>query len=116
MGWLSTDIEATIAAWFNAHSADGEGPVLAQHVMRWTRSTLDGDQLTQNLSIKDLLDSIEGPDEHRLHITDVNWKMVHPLSCRLRGLTRCNIEACPDLLENGVYAMYDGEWVLVSRA
>lgn len=116
MGWLSEDVEATLAAWFNAHSTDDEGAVLAQHVMHWSRSTIDGNKLIRHKSIHDLLDTIEGPDEHRLHITETDWKMVHPLSCRMRGLPKCVIEPWPDLLENGVYALLGGEWVPVSSA
>ncbi len=114
MGWLSEEVEASIAAWFDAHSTDGEGALLAEHVMRWTRSTLDGNQLTPHLSIQDLLDSVEGPDEHQLHISGEDWKMTHPLTCRMRGLTRCTVEAWPDLMDEGTWALRSGEWVRLS--
>ena len=113
MGWLSDEVEGSIAAWFNSHSADGEASVLASHVMRWTRSTLDGDQLRVTVSIKDLLDGIEGSSEHRAFITDDEWKVVHPLSCRMRGLAHCAVRP-PEDMNAGEYSLQEGTWVAVS--
>jgi hypothetical protein len=79
--------------------------------MRWKRSALDGDQLTTLLSIQELLDGIEGPTEHRLLIEGETWKIIHPLTCRLRGLARCQVEAWPDLMDEGEYALHEGCWV-----
>lgn len=115
MGWLSEEVERTFASWLNAHSVDNalNRPdwSLAEDAMGWRRSTLDGDQLTQQLSIRDLLDSIEGPDEHRVLVGEDDWKMTHPLTCRMRGLTKCEVVAWPDLMDVGEYALREGVWV-----
>ena len=117
MGWLSEEVERTIASWLNAHSVDNAlgrpDWSLAEDAMRWQRSTLDGDQLTQHLSLRELLDSIEGPDEHRCLIYGETWKMTHPLSCRMRGLRHCDV-LIPTDLDDGEFAYREGTWIDVA--
>jgi hypothetical protein len=119
MGWLSQEVERTIASWINANNLDTvmDRPdfTLAEDAMRWKRSTLDGDQLTVLLSLRELCDRIEGSPEHVLYILAGEWRLVHPLSCRMRGLIHCTVPNDPGLdptfMKEGTYALRDGEWI-----
>jgi hypothetical protein len=59
MGWLSYQVQRTLADWLGADHSRDEAEALADAAVRWKRSTLDGDQLTNVLSIRELLDEVE---------------------------------------------------------
>ena len=114
MGWLAEEVGRTLASWINANSLErvlGDHDYnLAADAMAWRRSTLDGDQLTSELSIRDLLDLIEGKDEHVLYVFITEWKMQHPLRCRMTGLAHCQVTV-PEGLHPGTYTLQEGQWI-----
>ena len=69
--------------------------------------------MTNVLSIGELLDGIEGADEHVLHITEGDWKLTHPLACRIAGLTRCKV-LVPTLMFEGTFVLQGDSWVEVT--
>jgi hypothetical protein len=113
MGWLSEEVERQIAAWFRDHYfGDTDSAQLARRVMQRRRSSLDGDQMTNLLSIRDLLDKVEGDNSHLLMVTEKEWKMTHPLTCRMAGLIWCTV-APAEGLAPGTYALREERWELV---
>lgn len=106
MGWLSEEVERSLSAWLHAEAVD----LPARGALEWRRNTYEGDQLTNHLSIRQLLDQIEGKDEHVLYVFVTEWKMQHPLRCRMTGLAHCRVVA-PENLRPGTYTLQEGTWL-----